>query len=204
MKALKAYLQNSPTKELEHATLQNDRQRTVGLMYLIAIVIGMIGGIVMYFYDMNSYLSLLILGLASIFGWFLNRAGHVKLSAVILITLLLLIIQFNIFAGYGIHDVAIIAWPAFIFFTGILFGSRVIPYFTVLIMLLVGAAWLSPNSQFFTDYSDTGDLIVMLMILVAFSIISRSFCKAMSNQPNIYSKPKTDSMRSIIRSMMRS
>ena len=174
MKKGMSYLQKSLAKEFERAALQTDQQRTVGLMYLITLTIGVIGGSVMFFYDMNSYLSLFVLGLVSIFGWLFNRAGHVNRSAVVLIVILLIVIQFNIFSGYGIHDVAIIAWPAFIFFTGILFGSRVIPYYTGLIMLLVVAAAYLPNPQSFSDYSNTGDLIIMLLILLAFSIISRS------------------------------
>jgi hypothetical protein len=36
------------------------------------------------------------------------------------------------------HDVAIMAWPAFVFFAGLLFGSRVVPYVTASIMALLG------------------------------------------------------------------
>jgi PAS domain S-box-containing protein len=131
----------------------------------------------MYFYDMNSYLSLILLGFASILGWILNRAGHTRSSAVILIVSLLIAIQFNIFAGYGIHDVAIIAWPAFIFFSGLLFGWRVIPYITAIILGLAIATKTIPNDPFFFDYSDTGDLILMLLILLAFSIIAISLLR---------------------------
>jgi PAS domain S-box-containing protein len=173
MKALMAFLQKSLAKELERAALQNDKQRTVGVIYLITFTTGLTGGSVMYSYDMNSSLSLFTLGLVSILGWLLNRANHVNRAAVLLMVSLLIVIQFNIYTGFGIHDVTIIAWPAFIFFAGLLFGSRTIPYVTALIMLLVVVTGLIPNAQFISAYSDTGDMIVMLLILLAFSIIVR-------------------------------
>jgi PAS domain S-box-containing protein len=39
-------------------------------------------------------------------------------------------------------------------------------------MVLVIATKAMPSAQFFSDYSDTGDLVVMLLILLAFSIIA--------------------------------
>jgi PAS domain S-box-containing protein len=172
MKDQSSIPKQSLTTQIEQAALQNDKQTMVGLIHLIVFTTSITGGSVMYFYDMNSYLSLILLGFASVFGWILNRAGHTRSSAVILIASLLIIIQFNIFAGYGIHDVAIIAWPAFIFFSGLLFGWRVIPYITTIILGLAIATKIIPNDPFFFDYSDTGDLIVMLLILLAFSIIA--------------------------------
>ena len=173
MKALMAFLQKSLAKEFERATLQNDKQRTVGLIYLITFTTGLVGGSVMYYYDLNSSRSLLLLGVISFLGWLLNRAGHVNSSAVILMVTLLIVIQFNMFTGFGIHDATIIAWPAFIFFAGLLFGSRTIPYVTALIMLLAVVTRILPNAQFSSDYVDIGDLIMMLLILLAFSIIAR-------------------------------
>ncbi|MBI5964015.1 MAG: PAS domain S-box protein [Chloroflexi bacterium] len=163
--------------QFEHAAFQNDKQAMVGLMHLMIIITCMIGGSVMYFYDMNSYLSLFLLGFVCFFGWLLNRAGHSRSSAVILIAALLIVIQFNIFVGFGIHDVAIIAWPALIFFSGLLFSWRIIPYFTAVIMGLAIVTKLIPNTQFLFDYSDTGDLIVMLLILLAFSVITISLLR---------------------------
>ncbi|MCX6081481.1 MAG: PAS domain S-box protein [Chloroflexi bacterium] len=168
------------TKEFERAALESDKQKLVNFVYRVTFVTAVLGGSVMYFYDMNSYLSLFLLALVSIFGWLLNRAGYVNHSAVLLVTILLMVIQFNVFSGYGIHDVAIIAWPAFIFFTGLLFSSRAIPYFTGLVMLLAVTTRFVPNAQLFSDYSDTGDLIVLLLILLAFSLIAQSILR--SNQ----------------------
>jgi hypothetical protein len=146
MKMLQAFPQKFLTKELKRAALQNDKQRMVGLIYLITFVTSIIGGSVMYFYDSNSSLSLFILGSLSLLGWLVNRAGHVNSSALILMTTLIIVIQYNIFTGFGIHDVAIIAWPAFIFFAGLLFGSRTIPYISALVMLMVVATGVILNS----------------------------------------------------------
>jgi PAS domain S-box-containing protein len=177
MKDRSSIPKRSLTTQIEQAALQNDKQTLVGLIHLIVFTTSMIGGGVMYFYDINSHLSLFLLGFVCFFGWILNRAGHSRSSAVILIAALLIVIQFNVFSGYGIHDVAIIAWPAFIFFSGLLFGWRVIPYVTTLIMGLAIVTKIIPNAQFFFDYSDTGDLIVMLLILLAFSIIAISLLR---------------------------
>ncbi len=172
MKTFKSFFQQSLENTIEPGVLQGDKKAIVGLIHLIVFITCIIGGTVMYFYDMNSFLSLFLLGFVSFLGWLVNRAGHPKSSAVILITALLITIQFNIFAGFGIHDVAIIAWPAFIFFSGLLFGWRIIPYVTALIMLLAVVTDRIPNALLVSNYSDTGDLIMMLLILLAFSLIA--------------------------------
>jgi PAS domain S-box-containing protein len=177
MKTLKSLFQQSFTKEFDRAILRNDKQAIVSLIYLIVFITSIMGGSVMYFYDMNSYLSLFALGFVSLWGWLVNRAGHPRSSAVILIAALLIAIQFNIFAGFGIHDVAIIAWPAFTIFSGLLFGWQVMPYITAVIMILAVVTRVIPNAQFFSDYSDTGDLIVMLLILLAYCIIAMALLR---------------------------
>ncbi|MEI7849284.1 MAG: PAS domain S-box protein [Chloroflexota bacterium] len=177
MKTFKSFSQQM-LNNTGHTILLGDKKSILGLIHLIVFSTSVIGGSVMYFYDMNSFLSLILLGLVSFLGWMVNRVGHPKSSAVILIVALLITIQFNIFSGFGIHDVAIIAWPAFIFFSGLLFGWQVIPFVTALIMLLAGLTNLIPNAQFFPNYSDTGDLIVMLLILLAFSLIAISLLRS--------------------------
>jgi len=135
------------------------------------------------FFAMNSYLSIFLLGVLCFFGWLVNRAGHPRISAVILIAALLIIIQYNIFQGYGIHDVGIVAWPAIIFFAGLMFSARVMPYFTALTMLLAVATKVLPNAKNFTGYADTGDLVVMLLIMASFSLIGVSIIR--SNEQSI-------------------
>ncbi len=190
MKTLKSVFQKSLSNLNKGIVLQGNKQTTLGLIHLIVFITSIIGGTVMYFFDMNSFLSLFGLGSVSFLGWLVNRAGYPKSSAAILITALLIVIQYNICSGYGIHDVAIIAWPAFIFFTGLLFGWQVIPYFTGLIMFLAVIAKFFPNAPLFTDYSDTGDLIVMLLILLAFSIIAQSILR--SNQHLLQRSQRSD------------
>ena len=159
--------------------LQNDgsghqklQQVTIGLIFGIVFIIAIISATIMYFMDMNSYLSIYLLGGICLAGWLINRAGHVKISAYILIGSILAVIQFNLYHGYGIHDVAIIAWPAIIFFAGLMFGSQVIPAFTAFIIILAVVTRFIPNLENFYGYADTGDLVVMLIILVAFSLIA--------------------------------
>ena len=183
MNALRSLIQKSQDHEEKHSTPQTDKQKLVGLVHLVVFSTCLVGGTVMYIFDMQSYLSLFVLGIVCFLGWLLNRAGHPKISAAILIIALLCAIQFNIFAGFGIHDVAIIAWPALIFFAGLLFGWRVIPYTTGLIMFLAVVTKIIPNAHLFADLYDTGDLIIMLLILAAFSIIAMSILR--SNEQSI-------------------
>ena len=159
------------------AGIKNNQQTTVGLVLGIVFIFAIITGTIMYFSEMNSYWSIYILAGVCLIGWCLNQAGHEKSSAIILIGAILAIVQFNIYRGLGIHDVAIIAWPAVIFFTGLLFGSRAIRYFTALIALLAILARFSPNAQNFNSNGDTSDLVVLLMILASFSLIAQSIIR---------------------------
>lgn len=176
MKNPKSFFQQRFPKEFEPAVF-HDKQKIVGVVHFIVCVTCIVSGSVMYFYDMKSYLSLLLLGLVCFGGWLLNRAGHPKISAVILLVALLIAIQYNIFQGYGMHDVAIIAWPTLIFFAGLLFGWRVIPYFTALIVIMAVMTKVFPNAQNFTGYADTGDLIVLLLILVGFNFVGMAILR---------------------------
>lgn len=156
----------------EGSKLMDNKHVIVGLIYLVIICISFFSSFVMYFYDTKSCISLIVLGIVSLTGWMVNKAGKTNISAGILIASLFITIQFNIISGFGIHDVAIIAWPAFIFFSGLLFGWQVIPAVTAIIMVLAVLTNLVPNPQFLSYYSNTGDLIVMLLILLANSLIA--------------------------------
>ncbi len=172
MKVMPSFIRKLLVRVQQHSAQIDNKQRLVGFINLIVIVTSLIGGSVMFYYDMNSYLSLFALGLLGVVGWILNRTGHQTSAALLILSSLLVAIQFNILEGFGIHDVAIIAWPAFIFFAGLLFGSPLIPYATGLIMALAVVTKFIPNAQFSAGYSDTGDLVVMLLILLAFSFIA--------------------------------
>ena len=177
-------------KEFEYAAVQSDKYKIVGVIQRIVCVTCIVSGSVMYFSDMKSYLSIFLLGLVCFLGWLLSRAGYQTGSSLLLIASLLIAVQYNIFQGYGMHDVAIIAWPALIFFVGLLFGSRVIPYFTTFIMILAVVTKILPNAMNFTGYTDTGDLIVMLLILVAFNFVGMSILH--SNEISIQHMRRSD------------
>jgi signal transduction histidine kinase len=162
-----------PFLKNKNADLQKLQQSTVGMILWIVSIIALISGTIMYFNGLSTYWSLYLLGGLCFAGGLINRAGHKKSSALILIGSILAIVQFNIYRGYGIHDVGIIAWPLVIFFCGLLFGSRVMPCITGLIMLLAVVTRFIPNAQHFTDKADTSDLMVMLLILAAFSLIGQ-------------------------------
>ncbi|MEI7989255.1 MAG: PAS domain S-box protein, partial [Chloroflexota bacterium] len=154
------------------------KQTTLSSILWIVFIVTMVSGTIMYFSKMDSYWSVYLMGGISLLGVLLNRAGHQTISSILLIAGLSLAVQYNIFQGYGIHDVAIIAWPALIFFAGLLFGSRVIPYSTAVIIFLAVLTKIIPNAKNFTGSADTGDLIVMLLILVAFNFVGMSILRS--------------------------
>ena len=162
----------------ERATSKGDKNKIVGLVNLISSITCIVSGCVMYFFSMPTYPSLLLMGVVCLVGWLLNRKGFSRISAVILVGVMLGTIQFNIFYGYGMHDVAIIAWPAIIFFVGLFFGSRAIPYITGFIMVLAVVTRLIPNANKFIGLNDSGDMVVMLLIIAGFSLIGMSIIRS--------------------------
>jgi PAS domain S-box-containing protein len=76
------------------------------------------------------------------------------------------------------HDVAIIAWPAIIFFVGLFFGSRTVPYITAITLLLAVLTRILPNAKDFSGYADNGDLVVMLLIITGFSLIGSAIIRS--------------------------
>jgi PAS domain S-box-containing protein len=157
------------------AAVRDERQKLVGLIHLIVFITCTICGITMLLAGMDAYPTLFLMGFVSFAGWALNRAGFQRLPAVVLLAAVLVGVQYNIFQGYGMHDVGIIAWPAFIFFAGLLLGSRAIPFLTALVMLLSVMTRVLPNAESFVGDSENGDLVVMLLILAAFGLIASLF-----------------------------
>jgi PAS domain S-box-containing protein len=168
------FLTSSKSAKAPVATL-DEGHRLVGWVHLVVAIISVASGTVMVLSKMDAYPSVFALGIACFAGWLMNRAGKRQLSSVTLIAALLAGIQYNVLQGYGMHDVAIIAWPALIFFSGLLFGSRAIPYITALVMLLSVLTRMVPNAAGFDGDADDGDLVVMLLILAAFGLLAMLF-----------------------------
>ena len=76
MKTFKSFFQQLLINQIESAELQDNKQTIVGLIHLIVFGTSIIGGSVMYFYDMNSFLSLFLLGFVSFLGWLVNRLAE--------------------------------------------------------------------------------------------------------------------------------
>ena len=152
--------------------IQKLLQNTVSLVFGIVFFVALISGWVMYLSGMDSYWTLYLLGGVCVAGWLINQAGHKNISAFLLIGSVLAVIQFNIYNGYGMHDVAIVAWPALIIFAGLLYGPRVIPPFALLIIADAVLTRFLPNVENFYGDADTGDLALLFVILIAFSLIA--------------------------------
>jgi PAS domain S-box-containing protein len=149
------------------------QQAAIGIFLGLIFVLSMTSGIIMYFAGMSSYWTIFLLGGICLVGGFINWLGQTiykKILSHFLIVVILIILQYNLLQGYGIHDIAIITWPAVIFLCGLLFGSQMIPFVGVAVILLAIYTRFAPNAEHFIGASDTGDLMVMLVVLFAFSL----------------------------------
>jgi len=120
----------------------------------------------------------LLIGLVVIFvsGW-INRMGHTQKASVGFILAIVGIVNYLIFTGQGIRDIAMLAYPLILIIGGLLLSRRLYSVLSLLIIvsanLIIYAEMIGliqPTIRSITPYSD---MVMISAILIAIGVIVR-------------------------------
>jgi putative nucleotidyltransferase with HDIG domain len=116
----------------------------------------------------DSVIALFSLTLICVPLLWLNNSGHFTLSALILSSIVLLVININLFDGDGIRDSGILAYPIFIMIGTLFFGKRAALYFTLAAVgSLVILVYLEIHGYVHPTISTTKfDILIPIVILL--------------------------------------
>jgi putative nucleotidyltransferase with HDIG domain len=124
--------------------------------------------------DLNSAAALFSLGVLCIPLLWLNSKGYYALSATLLSTITLVVIILSLYAGKGIRDFGILAYPIFIMGGVLFFGRRATPYFSIaaiaslaLIVFLETHRYIHPN----IGVATFGVLVPIIILLLTASAV---------------------------------
>jgi len=149
----------------------DQRKRTLSVFIWIVLITSFaLGMFNIQFRTWDSVIALFSLAFVCVPLLWLNTKGHFILSALVLSSIVLMVINVNLFDGDGIRDSGILAYPIFIIIGTLFFGKRAALYFTlVTIGSLVVLTYLEIHGYIHPTIGTTkfGDLIPIIILLLA-------------------------------------
>src|SRR5258706_6121824 len=110
----------------------DQRKRTLAVFIWIVLLTSFALGVFnIQFRTWDSVIALFSLTFICVPLLWLNTKGYFILSALVLSSIVLMVININLFDGDGIRDSGILAYPIFIIIGTLFFGKRAASYFTL-------------------------------------------------------------------------
>ncbi len=147
--------------------LLHEKQLAVRVVILLTLGVALSLAAVQYFagrYD--SSISLLILLAVGTPAFFLNERGKVGLASLLTLTCVIGIVQYNLNDG-GIIDPAMLALPIIIIYSGLIYGSRSVIFFTVVAITSVAIAGFVDPVEGNTISDQMTDIVLVSTLLLA-------------------------------------
>jgi putative nucleotidyltransferase with HDIG domain len=111
---------------------REQRRRTLALMLRVVLVAGVALFLVnVYISAWAIAIALLGMCLLCIPAFWLNSRGHYMPSALLTLAILLLVADYNLYAGGGLQDSGMLAYPIIIIVGSLFFGRPAIPVLTI-------------------------------------------------------------------------
>lgn len=152
---------------------KNQRSRTLSAMIWIVLSASLVLGLLnVQFRTWNSVIALFSLAFVCVILLWLTSKGQLTLAALLLSSIVLMVINVNLYDGDGVRDSGILAYPIFIMVGVLFFGKRSAPYFSlVAIASLVEIAYLEIQGFVHPTIGQTrfDDLFPIMVLLLAAS-----------------------------------
>ena len=159
------------------------RRRMMFLFLLITCIAILIMGLInLFLVDAPSpAMTLFILPVLCLPLMWLNHRGFYTLTGFSISALLLVVANFNLIDGGGIHDPVVVVYPLIVVLGGLFFGARYIPLYTLFTVGSIAAiGWMEASNIIVTPYSaDLDDVLIILIHIVASGIIIYEVLKEM-------------------------
>lgn len=155
----------------------NQRIRTLSIMIWIILVGSFLLGLFdIQFKTWDSVITLFSLAVFCVPLLWLNRQGHIKISAFFLSAIVLMVININMWDGDGIRDTGLLAYPIFIMIGILFFGKRTAPLFTLAsIGSLIALVYLEIHGYIQPTIGATKfDVLIPIVILLIIAAITTS------------------------------
>ena len=147
----------------------NQRIRTLSIMIWIILVASFSLGLFNIQYrTWPSVITLFSLAVFCIPLLWMNRKGHIAISAFFLSLIVLMVININMWDGDGIRDSGLLAYPIFIMIGILFFGKRTAPLFTLAaIGSLIALVYLEIHGYVHPTIGATRfDILIPIIILL--------------------------------------
>ncbi|MEN8173735.1 MAG: HD-GYP domain-containing protein [Chloroflexota bacterium] len=120
----------------------------------------------------NSDLSAFILLVISVILFRLYRKGYIKAAGISLFIAISIVVTYNLAVAGGIHDNVMVIFPVLITFSGLLFGKRIIPILTTIIVAEASIIYWLTITEVITPYNgrietDIQDFLTVVILLTA-------------------------------------
>jgi putative nucleotidyltransferase with HDIG domain len=154
---------------------KKQRVRTLSAIIWIVLIASLALGLLnIQFRTWDSVIALFGLAFLCMPLLWLNSKGQLTLSALLLSSIVLVVINLNLFDGDGIRDSGILAYPIFIMIGVLFFGKRATPYFSLAaIISLIGIVTLEIQGYVHptigvTRFDILLPIIILLLVAAAF------------------------------------
>jgi len=150
------------------ANRQNQRKRTLALILItIMLATALFGAVNLFFYDSQD--PAIVFFVASVLclpALWLNRRGYYLPAGIGALLIVFSIAYYNLVDGAGLRDPGIVAYPIIIIFSGLLFGKRVVPFFTIIgIGSLIAVVYVQASFA-----ADDDRLVIMSILLLVTAV----------------------------------
>ena len=158
-----------------------EQTRIASLIYLISLTLlaaSILAAISSQLFGYYRPASALIIGAGGVLGVLgLTRRGHLRYASLLLLLMFLGVLNYLLYVGDGIHDIAAIAYPAIIIIAGLLLDKRTYAIYTLLAILSLQGIVFCEMEGFVTNkfggLTSYADAVYASVILLVTTISAR-------------------------------
>ncbi|MBE9478821.1 MAG: PAS domain S-box protein, partial [Chloroflexi bacterium] len=149
---------------------QGRRRRMMFRFLLLTCIVSLVLGLMSLFL-IDSYAvayALLILAILSMPLMWFNHRGFYTLTGLTISVLILLVANFNLIDGEGLHDPGVVVYPLIVILGGLFFGTRFLPLYTLFsVGSIVAVGWMEASNIIETPYTMILDDVLVISTLTA-------------------------------------
>ncbi len=166
----------------------DERKRVAALLYPVSLSVMLVGilacAAALYLGDVAAGGALAVTILGAFGSRLLARRGQLRGATLLLLLVILGVLDFLVYYSDGIHDIALIAYPALIIVSGLLLDRRAFIVHMVLIVLSLLTMGIFEISGLivnrFSEYTSHGDLVYLFIILFPTAALARQLSKSIA------------------------
>ena len=172
-------------------TFANEEEnRIAGILNVILrtlVIVGILMSLIMFVFGHQLTTTILVVTLLVLFVCYgLMRRGHLRIVSIVVLLVLTLMVIVILYAGFGVHDPAIMMLPMIIIIAGLILDAWLFAAFTGLSVLVVGMIILMEvngyvDDAIFTRDSKALEFVIYSAILVITAVTVRLLTQSLKD-----------------------